>query len=318
MLLVGLTRVRSLDHVRIMPLLDGHSLEHLKKLAPNRRMLCFLAGYDKQGIWHPDKTREALDKFRNPKKNQPPARAKQKPRSTPSVKPAIPAPCNTRAKRSAPEHPTARPAGQQRVSRRFLVPQLSPTLHSSFDTPEDGNCLFHAFSAATTCTQSAHALRTNLMDHIEQIADLPLRCHLLTQFFPNQEFHAHNVRHVNKQWQSYMRRMRSFDIKEWCGAYEAITLANMHNMSIVIWRPFGNTLQHVTSARCTIPQVHARLWQITSLSPFLLCHLHPSRAMAGACTSFTIRQWKSLRMDRYSSRLLPRHFRYSTLLSHFH
>ena len=65
MVLVGMTRVRDLDHFRILPLLQGQSLKHIYKLQPNRHMLAFFAGYTDPdtGLWDVAAAKRAFEKL---------------------------------------------------------------------------------------------------------------------------------------------------------------------------------------------------------------------------------------------------------------
>ena len=65
MVLVGMTRVRDLDHFRILPLLQGQSLKHIYKLQPNRHMLAFFAGYTDPdtGLWNVVAAKRAFEKL---------------------------------------------------------------------------------------------------------------------------------------------------------------------------------------------------------------------------------------------------------------
>ena len=49
MALVGMTRVRDLKHIRMLPLLPGQSLNHVYKLQANKFMLAWRAGYNDPG-----------------------------------------------------------------------------------------------------------------------------------------------------------------------------------------------------------------------------------------------------------------------------
>jgi len=75
--LVGLTRVKNTDDNRIMPLPPGGTFEHLYKLKPDPRMLCWLKGFSKDGILDLAVVKAALDRL-------PKAKPKRKPISRPT------------------------------------------------------------------------------------------------------------------------------------------------------------------------------------------------------------------------------------------
>ena len=269
MFLVGMTRVRDIEHLRFMPLQNGHTMEHLTKQGPNARMLAFLAGYDKDGKWQPDKTKQALDQLqaereesRSSPKRKSTAVNNQNKRGRQSQTPDT----NTNRKRKAPSSEPALPPAS------FTVPGLDG-IFQSFDTPADGSCLFHAFKAYTKCTDSVKLMRSNLVALIESIQDPQLRVNHMIQFFPR----AHLLpaqfasRHFNTFWNSYKKSMLD---SAWCGMFEVRQLATMYQKSIVLWEKktpsnvsiIERCILHGAEVSALLPKLH---WSSQRLIHFM-------------------------------------------------
>jgi len=195
--LVGFSRVKMIDDVRIMPLLEGQTFDHLFRLKPNPRMLCWIAGYGPDGIFDIDKVRRALDNLpaagrskpkrtaRNPfaaspKEKGPAPRTKPKPAAKavvvdPSDGPAdIPAPDRRKNKeRSSTSAAAGRPAlqGQSRVTATFRldrpIPQTKDTDFNAFFIAPDGDCMFTSVIKLLELEMSTADLRVMVVDRIE-------------------------------------------------------------------------------------------------------------------------------------------------------
>lgn len=268
MFLVGLTRVRDIEHVRFMPLQSGHSLDHLKRQAPNPRMLAFLAGYDSKGKWQPERTKQVLDELRAAKEAARPNKRQKKTSTSTRNSSPRPETCNDSGTRKQQSSKSAsHPETQGLPSHSFSIHGLSGKF-KSFVTPTDGSCMFHAFKAFTQCSSSARQLRTELINHIEQLQDPDIRVAHMHQFFTSNidlvpaQF---NTRAFTSHWNLYKERMMSMG--EWCGMFEVAQLASMHNKSVVLWQKDSPTTASVID-KSILPhaQVH--------LSSF---HPHPSR-----------------------------------------
>ena len=61
-LLVGLSRVQMLDHLRILPYGPGQNEQHLYCLKPNQLMLHWFAGFNESGIWSPQGSAASIQK----------------------------------------------------------------------------------------------------------------------------------------------------------------------------------------------------------------------------------------------------------------
>ena len=230
MFLVGLTRVRDIEHLRFMPLQPGHSLEHLTKLAPNPRMLAFLAGYNEKGEWIPDKTKDTLHLISTHQDASSPPSKKRKTK-TPTTTPKRPRP--PQADPSPPPNKAKRPAANDPKS--FQLNGLAGTFRS-FDNPGAGSCLFHAFKASVNCTESHTTMRRNLISHIATIQDSCTRIVHMHQFFPDctLQLHDFDTPAFHSKWNEYKKRMSRTN--EWCGFFEVMQLGIMYNKSVVVWR----------------------------------------------------------------------------------
>ena len=267
-----MTRVRDIDHLRFMPLQNGHTLEHLTKQGPNPRMLAFLAGYDKNGKWHPDKTKQALDQLHAEREASRPSSKRKRNSANTQNKRGCPSQTldkNKTEKRKVPSSDTTAPpknSGKRKApSSDPNLPPGSFTVHGldgifkSFPTPEDGSCLFHAFKACTQCTDPVPFMRANLVAQIESIQDPQLRVHHMIQFFPNAQLHTPDfaTRKFNSYWRQYKTAMLG---NAWCGIFELCQLATMYNKSTVLWqRSSPSTVSFIE--RCILPsaQVSALL-----------------------------------------------------------
>jgi hypothetical protein len=67
--LVGLSRSQRMDDLRILPFSAGQTEEHLFKLKPNVAMLNWLSGFNSDGKWCPELTKESIKKFPLQKSN---------------------------------------------------------------------------------------------------------------------------------------------------------------------------------------------------------------------------------------------------------
>jgi hypothetical protein len=60
---VALTRVKTLEDLRLMPVLPGQSLDHLYRLRPDPRMQVWRAGFGPDGNWSPELCKSAIDRL---------------------------------------------------------------------------------------------------------------------------------------------------------------------------------------------------------------------------------------------------------------
>ena len=261
MFLVGLTRVRDIEHVRFMPLQPGHTLEHLTRQAPNPRMLAFLAGYDKHGKWQPDKTREALDQLqaaREASRGSPKRKGKTVNNQNKRGRQSENSDTTNKGKRKAPSSQPRLPHGS------FTVPGLDG-IFRSFDTPTDGSCLFHAFKAYTQCGDAVQLMRSTLVALIESIRDPQVRVTHMHQFFPGQQLQhgQFESRRFNALWKRYKTDMLR---DAWCGMFEACELAKMYNKSIVLWRKTPPSSVSIID-RCILPGAQVILFLVPNMHP---------------------------------------------------
>ena len=84
--LVGLSRVQTLQHLRIIPFAPGQTDNHLHSLRPNEIMLHWFAGYGKDGLWSAQNSAASI--ARNPishKKHSKPKNSVKSPKKTSST-----------------------------------------------------------------------------------------------------------------------------------------------------------------------------------------------------------------------------------------
>ncbi len=62
--LVSLSRVETLNHLRILPYAVGQTEKHLYQLKPNKLMFHWVQGFDENGIWCPQRAAQSI--LRNP------------------------------------------------------------------------------------------------------------------------------------------------------------------------------------------------------------------------------------------------------------
>jgi hypothetical protein len=75
--LVGLSRSQRMDDLRILPFSAGQTEEHLFKLKPNVAMLNWLSGFNSDGKWCPELTKESIKKYPLQKSKQSILKSKQ-------------------------------------------------------------------------------------------------------------------------------------------------------------------------------------------------------------------------------------------------
>jgi hypothetical protein len=58
---VALSRVKTRNDIRLMPVLPGQNLDHIYSLRPDPRMLVWRAGFGPDGMWDPERSKAAMD-----------------------------------------------------------------------------------------------------------------------------------------------------------------------------------------------------------------------------------------------------------------
>ena len=257
MVLVGLSRVRDLTHIRTMPMQKGQDQRHLLKLKANPEMLCWLNGYNTPNkTWSFELAQQALSKITG----APPPTHHKRPRPA-DVEPA---PSSVASKKTCP--PATAP--RRPLTRTKLVASRTFTINSegrisnmqalhkaftSFDNLGNGDCLFESFKQSCPhITANYKEMRANMVRHIESIADPQIRVgHLNEHVFreadagnrryrkyrgigldeqhPLLTLHSHEFAQL---WQQYCDEMKA---DAYAGQREAISLAEMYGVNLTIW-----------------------------------------------------------------------------------
>ena len=198
--LVGFSRVKMVDDVRIMPLLEGQTFDHLFRLKPNPRMLCWIAGYGPDGIFDINKVRRALDNLlvpaagrskpkrtaRNPftaspKEKGPAPHSKPKPAAKGVADPSnVPADLPDSNSRKSKEQSSSSVGnrhldlmGQSRVAVTVTfrldrpIPQTKDKDFNAFFIAPDGDCMFTSVIQLLKLEMTVAALRSMVVDRIE-------------------------------------------------------------------------------------------------------------------------------------------------------
>jgi hypothetical protein len=193
-LLVGLSRVSTKNDVKILPMHQSQSLNHLFKLKPNVSMLNWLAGYNADGRWCPELARDAVQ--RNPCKKQRQAKSscplrqqgsqtKQKtsqPSNSKVSKPNVQLQSKLQMRNQTRKATDDSQLSTFRVVSRFPLNLAhaphndADKLYNAFHVPKDGHCLFNAFKFSLQIQESVAVaeLRRQVVSFIENDTD-PMR-----------------------------------------------------------------------------------------------------------------------------------------------
>ena len=172
--LVGLSRVAELDHLRIIPFAPGQTETHLYWLKPSELMIHWLLGFDPDGNWSAQRSADSIAKH--------PISTKKQKGSGKTNSQSVP---NTSSSSSAPPQKTADPArnaadttsalrsirvvSQFRLNLAHAPPRLDPTtLYHSFEVPGDGHCLFNSFLRSLHLHTRVSELRLQMIQRISE------------------------------------------------------------------------------------------------------------------------------------------------------
>ena len=113
----------------------------------------------------------------------------------------------------------------------------------SFLIPKDNHCLFHAFRIFLNMPPSTSLIemQKNSIARIASNQNANIRVNHLNKF-KNMKVALQagdfKSRRFNSLWNEYVKKMSA---TEWAGQHEACTLADMYNLSVVVWRKHGST-----------------------------------------------------------------------------
>jgi hypothetical protein len=161
--LVGLSRVETLEHLRILPYNPSGNQNHLYTLKPNELMLHWFAGYNESGRWSVHGSVQSIQKH--------PLNSKNKSRTTSKHTPgrASSKPATKSADTSTgpiPDHNSVRVVSQFRLNLSHALPGNVDKLHHAFFVEGDGHCLFRSFVRFLKISTSIVELRRQTVDYI--------------------------------------------------------------------------------------------------------------------------------------------------------
>ena len=197
MVLVGLTRVRDLAHIRTMPLLDGQTNTHLYKLRADPVMLAWLKGFETDsGLWSYSKAHESLNQHGVSGHGLSTPARQRKARSSDSTNEASSAP-PAAARKPASQTPPATSSSSQRKERdqsssgqRLAAPRKVQShtfsiasqgrianmkdFRGSFRSYENsgaGDCLFESFRQALGMTDPVLLMLSQMVAQLQYSTD---------------------------------------------------------------------------------------------------------------------------------------------------
>ena len=195
--LVGLSRVESLQHLRILPFAPGQTDNHLLSLKPCDIMLNWFNGYAPDGVWSAARSAASIAKYPLPTKRKQRQNSSSTPqtRQPPKQKPSnIPSPSmGTTSSKSVSSLTSVsgsiRVVAQFRLNMAHALSSDSARLFHSFDIPGDGDCLFTSFIRSLHLSTSVSSLRRQVVDSIADEQDPAIRLSALnTHIAREQEF----------------------------------------------------------------------------------------------------------------------------------
>lgn len=175
--LVGLSRVETLNHLRILPYAVGQTEKHLYQLKPNELMLHWVQGFDDNGIWCPQRTAQSILKnplSKNNKNKSTPSKQKQTHAPTSSTQQSSSKSTGQSSSKSSqktnapPTTEKVRVVSQFRINQSHAPPGQTDKLFHSFDIPGDGSCLFNSYIKALHLSTTVSTLRNEVVTFIAQ------------------------------------------------------------------------------------------------------------------------------------------------------
>ena len=166
--LVGLSRVETLEHLRILPFSPSQTQNHLYAMKPNELMLHWVAGYDESGYWSVNGSAQSIEKYPLNSKNKNKKTPKQTP-ARPSSKPATES--ADKSTRKLPEPNSVQVVSQFRLNLAHASRGNVEKLHHAFFVPGDGHCLFRSFVQFLKISTSIAQLRRQTVQYIASDPD---------------------------------------------------------------------------------------------------------------------------------------------------
>ena len=166
--LVGLSRVETLEHLRILPFSPSQTINHLLAMKPNELMLHWVAGYDESGYWSTQGSAQSIQKHPLNSKNKGKTNSKKTSGCT-SSKPATMSADTATAPKSGQN--SVQVVSQFRLNLAHASRGSVDKLHHAFFVPGDGHCLFRSFVQFLKISTSISQLRRQTVNYIASDPD---------------------------------------------------------------------------------------------------------------------------------------------------
>ena len=176
--LVGLSRVAELDHLRILPFAPGQTETHLYRLKPKELMIHWFLGFGQDGKWSSQRAAQSIAKHPISNKGKIKIASKANSQSAPKTS-STSAGTSSLSQKSAGGTNSAKttdPASvpvSDRVNSQFRLnlahaPHLSDPikLYHAFAIPGDGHCLFNSYIKNLHLRITVMELRQQMIDFI--------------------------------------------------------------------------------------------------------------------------------------------------------
>ena len=165
--LVGLSRVQTLQHLSIIPFAPGQTDNHLHSLRPNEVMLHWFAGYGNDGFWSAQNSAASIAK--NPISHK--KHSKTKSSVTSKNKKSSTSTTTSKKDQQSSDSNLARVVKQFLLNAAHAPPTDTTKLFHSFWVPGEGHCLFNSFKSALHLMTTVSILRRQVVDLISDESD---------------------------------------------------------------------------------------------------------------------------------------------------
>ena len=181
--MVALTRCKTLEDIRLMPILPGQSLDHLYCLRPDPRMLIWRAGFGPDGLWDPARCKAAMDqlppdflrkgkqtksnkKWKSDRQQGGDAERRYDGKGSSDVGLSGPA---RQENNTSKRQRNVSPALTATFKLDVAIPATRAKIFKSFHVPPDGDCLFHSFRRLLGLSMAVEELRAQVVEHMETL-----------------------------------------------------------------------------------------------------------------------------------------------------
>lgn len=166
--LVGLSRVETLEHLRILPFGPSQTQNHLLAMKPNELMLHWVAGYNESGYWSTQGSAQSIQKhpLNSTKKGKTTSKKTQGRTSSKTATKSA----DTATAPSSDEN-SVHVVSQFRLNLAHASRGNVDKLHHAFFVPGDGHCLFRSFVQFLKISTSIAQLRRQTVNYIASDPD---------------------------------------------------------------------------------------------------------------------------------------------------